>query len=207
MSIYTRINTELEKSTPDADKLAELKGDLQAERLQLQARFNAIKGGDWPGPEYRAALVSGDVDKAMELDEERRKVNARLSAVQTIGQRLDSALQHAKARQAVELMPDRLAKVDELLQVEADMLQKLQAARRDTDAALKEIRKARTDCRRVDKTAPEGNADTLREFLRVRGITWDDKNGFGANHHLVTRVADDLALPDPTDRPRFAAIG
>ena len=185
-----------------AETLAKLKGELSARRGEISQRLETIgeQHAGFPGAERRAAIASGDYEALEKLDNEVRRLQSELQAIQHCEQRLHTALVAQKAREAVDGMPAQFKALDGLLDAEREALAALRTAQANTDKRLSEMRAGRQavnmarNTGAANLTAPAGQPETLSTLLELRGIAYDDLHGYGRDAHKVERMADDLGL-------------
>jgi hypothetical protein len=180
VSIIERVKTALD-GDQRADALDELHVELRmhtngkGERLKAITARDGSTFGNTPGPERQKAVDSGNLDTIKAMNDEEGDLVAELEILRNLQKRLRAHLDATKAHEYVAAAPVRFSEVAKLLAAEAKAQATLLAARKATEAALRDLTGQRQHVARPSTPNlefPAADDTLLRQLMKVRDFRY-----------------------------------
>ena len=209
MKIIERVKAAL-TGEQRADVLDELNVKLRMYANQKGERLKAIvtKDGDTfaggPGPERQKVIAEGDVEALRALDDEERDLVAEMEVLRSLQKRLRAHLDATRAHEFVKDAPERYTELTGLLETEIKVQAALQAARKATEGALRDLTAQRQHVARARNLEfPAADSSLLKLLMDVRGYSYSrgpERIGWyapGVNPGQLRQVAEALGVDVP----------
>lgn len=215
MNLIERVKAALD-SEQTAEELDELAVELRMHINTTTTRLKAITAKDTstfsenPGSERQRAIDGGDLDTIKAMDEEERNLVRELEVLRSMQKRLRAKLDMTKANEFVAAAPARYTKVAKLAAAEAKAKAALEAARKKTEGALRDLTTQRQHVARASNLEFPAADDTLLwQLIQVRGYSYHrgpERVGWFApatrpGQLKITAAALGLPVPRPDQQP------
>lgn len=218
MNLIERVKSALD-SEQTADELDDLRVELIMHTNTTVARLRAITAkdtstfGENPGPERQKAIDAGDLDTIKAMDEEERSLVSELGVLISLQKRLRAKLDTTKVDEFIAAAPARYAEVAKLATAEAKANAALEAAREETESAIRDLTVQRQHVARTSHLEfPAADETLLWQLMQVRGYSYhrgpDRVGWFAPATHpgqlKITAAALGLPVPRPEQQPEAA---
>jgi len=172
-------------------------------------------GSSWansPGPKRQEAIDAGDLDAIKAMDKEERDLVAEMEVLRSLQNRLRAHLDATKAHEFVESAPVRYSELAKLLADEAKKEAALLAARKTTDAALRDLTAQRQHVARPNTPNlefPAADDTLLRQLMAARAFRYLRGSRVGwfsptAGPQQLKIIAGALGVPVPRPEQQAA---